>query len=625
MQLPSDPTSRFEIRSRLGEGSFGAVYEAFDRHRNRVVALKVLEQVSADAVSRFKREFRYLAEVRHPNLAAMYELLVLGDEWVLSMELVRGSDLLEHLARIELQHSFFDGETTLNLKRSSQVSRIYVEHVRDTFRQLAVGIAALHETGIVHRDVKPSNIMITAEGRVVLLDFGLVSAVSGDDTYDRKLVAGTPGYMSPEQITASLTGPASDWYSFGVMLFQALTGQMPFSGQSPMETLESQVRGTAPSVHSFSPGVPPDLAALAAALLDSSPDKRPPGHEVLHRLGAPPMMIERARSRARKLVGRGRELRSLTRYLDSSKATGPRMVLLHGDAGIGKSALMDRFLDEVRAAGDTVILGGRCGAWESLPFNAVDTIVDSLVRLMRHEKNAAADAALSRSVAATRLFPSLSFGESALDDETVVIPRSGEKLIARAATELRSILVEAAAGRPLLFALDDAQWGDFQSAQMFTRILDGEEARRFTFLASYRTEDWKTSLLLQGLKNSRVARHEIELKPLSRRMMSEARMDPDSRGNPMLAHLIRESRATSLRESIALRLQKLSAPARRLFELLISEGTPVEESEVRSGLEIFEIDEPMRALAREHLVRIRRTGNLSEIDVYHARMREVMG
>lgn len=625
MQFPSDPSQRFEFRARLGAGSFGAVYEAFDHHRNRLVALKVLEQVSPDAVSRFKREFRYLAEVRHPNLASMHELLMLGDHWALSMELVQGSDLLEHLARVEIQHSFFDGETTLNVKRAARVSDIYVGQIRETFRQLATGISALHESGIVHRDVKPSNIMITGEGRVVLLDFGLVAAVSGDDTMDRQMVAGTPGYMSPEQITASATGPASDWYSFGVMLFQALTGQMPFGGLSAMEALESQVRGTAPQAQTLAPGVPADLASLAGDLLQSAAEKRPVAHEVLLRLGAEqPVIVERARTRNTKLVGRGRELRSLMKYVTSTRPDRPRLILMHGAAGVGKSALSDRMLDEVRAQGDTVILGGRCGAWESLPFNAVDGLVDSLVRVLRHEHNAPVQALLSRAVAAARLFPALGFGAGTLDDETIVIPRSGKQLTARAAVELRGLLVELAAGRPMLLALDDGQWGDFQSAEMFLKILRGVETQRFTLLVSYRTEDWRTSLLLQTLRNSDIPRHEVELRPLSSRMMKEARMSADSKGNPMLAEMIREVPSRSLRDAVLHRLGKVSAPARILFEMLIAEGRPVDEAEVRSRLELFEIDEPMRTLARDHLIRLRRTGNLSEIDVYHPRIREVL-
>src|SRR5205823_5428649 len=154
---------RFEILARLGSGSFGIVYEAFDRYRNRTVALKVLERAVPDAVARFKREFRYLAEVRHPNIASLFELLMLDEKWVLSMERIRGCELLEHLAIAELQNSLIeprlrDGDTTLRWhpkKKTAGISSHYFDRVRDTFRQLATGIGVLHGHGIVHRDIKP--------------------------------------------------------------------------------------------------------------------------------------------------------------------------------------------------------------------------------------------------------------------------------------------------------------------------------------------------------------------------------------------------------------------------------------------------------------------------------------
>ena len=101
-------SERFEILDRLGSGSFGVVYEAFDRYRNRSVAMKVLERASAESIARFKREFRTLAEVRHPNLASLYELLNIGDLWLLTMERIRGTELLEHLAAAELQNAFVE-------------------------------------------------------------------------------------------------------------------------------------------------------------------------------------------------------------------------------------------------------------------------------------------------------------------------------------------------------------------------------------------------------------------------------------------------------------------------------------------------------------------------------------
>src|SRR5260370_6230450 len=226
---------RFEVISRRGSGSFGIVFEASDRYRNRIVALRKLARAVPEGVARFKREFRYLAELRHPILASLYELLVLADKWALSMELIRGSELLEYLAMAELQNSLLesrqastqplDGDQTLRFrrkKRTGGLSSIYFDGVRDNFPQLALAIAVLHQHGVVHRDIKPSNIMITSEGRVVLLGFGLVVEIAHDDSIDRETVVGTPGYMAPEQIRASPPTAAGASYSFVLLLFQHL-------------------------------------------------------------------------------------------------------------------------------------------------------------------------------------------------------------------------------------------------------------------------------------------------------------------------------------------------------------------------------------------------------------------
>src|ERR1700693_140455 len=117
-----DGGDRFEIRGQIGSGSFGVVYEAFDRQRNRAVAIKLLERAAPDTLARFKREFRSLAELRHPNLASLYELLVIDERWVFTMELIHGADLLEHLAMSELQHCFLqDWETPTIRIRDAQL------------------------------------------------------------------------------------------------------------------------------------------------------------------------------------------------------------------------------------------------------------------------------------------------------------------------------------------------------------------------------------------------------------------------------------------------------------------------------------------------------------------------
>lgn len=646
----SEEDERFEIRARLGSGSFGVVYEAFDRYRNRAVALKVLERASADAVARFKREFRTLAEVRHPNLASLYELLVVGDRWVLSMELIKGVELLEHLAVAELQHSFVklrmsDVDQTLRLRRlkkKSQLSALYIEHVRDTFRQLAVAIAMLHSHGIVHRDIKPSNIMITPEGRVVLLDFGLAVGVALDDSIDRKTVVGTPGYMSPEQIAASKPSMASDWYGFGVLLFQALSGKMPFTAPTQLDLMQLQLHGEPARAVDLIEKLPRDLATLADACISRDPAARPADHEVLRRLGMRrwnPGRIDRKRPRRASLIGRSRDLRALRACVDSS----PGMILLHGSAGSGKSALLDLLLDQIRAESDALILSGCCQAWESVSFNAIDSLVDSLARELRREHPPQVDAIMGRAVAVTQLFPALiPMKPSQMDDETVAMPAKGKRLISRAISELRSILRATAGKRPLLIVLDDAQWGDYQSAEVMLELL---REPNLTILLSYRSEDWRTSLLLQALVGAGVASREFHLRELSpamtaqflksvtgrdRKRLAQA-VFRQTKGNPAMIEMTLEALRSGAREqgalltrAIALRLRRLSAPAQQLFQFLLSRDGPINDALAAKALELFESDEPLRTLRHERLIRVRKTGDLQEIDVYHPTLREAL-
>jgi eukaryotic-like serine/threonine-protein kinase len=640
MLLPQ-ALERFEVRSRLGAGSFGTVYEAFDRHRNRIVALKVLERVAPDSVARFKREFRTLAELRHPNLASLHELLVLGGQWLLTMELVRGSELLEHLAFVELQQSFvqtriptltgFDGDQTMVVGRrpASRISPTYIRHIRSTFQQLATALAVLHARGVVHRDIKPSNIMIGRDGRVVVLDFGLVIEESMEDTLDRRHVVGTPGYMSPEQIAAGPATAASDWYSFGVLLFQALTGTLPFEGDTAMDVVHQQLNIDAPDPRSLVSDVPEDLAALTVACLQRDAPARPSAGEVLERVGVvgfDPMRIERSRERTADLVGRGRELRTLRTWMNALQAGESRIFLIEGSPGVGKTALLDRFLDVIRAEGETMILAGRCQPWESLPFNAVDGIVDALAREVRRVSSAETDEVLNRAVALTELFPLFTRTTPLSGDDTMEVPR-GTTLLRRAAAELRALVHAAAGERTILLVLDDAQWGDYQSASMLLRLLEHANGHRVALVLVYTSEDWRTSLLLQALDLGRVKPRprRLELHDLSRAMTRKLVGDKRrgdaayrlSGGNPALIELALDARG------ILGRLEGLSAAAQQLFAIVRGSDGPTEQSLLEQQLELFEIDEPLRSLVAERLVRLRRTGNLSEVDLYHPRLRDL--
>jgi serine/threonine protein kinase len=202
---------RFALIRKLGEGGMGVVYEAEDLERGARVALKVLHRARAGTVARFKREFRSLQHLEHPNLVRLGELITDGHEWCFTMELVEGVSLLEHVRgeRPFAEHTTRGSPGVRRSPRSlhpSPADRFHEGRLRDSLRQLALALATLHAAGIVHRDVKPSNILVTGEGRLIVLDLGLALDLRQEATPSTTgTIVGTVAYMAPER--APVRGP----------------------------------------------------------------------------------------------------------------------------------------------------------------------------------------------------------------------------------------------------------------------------------------------------------------------------------------------------------------------------------------------------------------------------------
>src|SRR5207247_1633534 len=210
-------TARFVVKERLGAGGYGVVYRAVDRERNIPVALKTLRHVAAKALVRFKQEFRALADVSpHPNLVTLYELSSHEEQWFFTMELVDGVNFLWYVRGDTYPN---EGESTSGLsslsspglydaseparadtsaKKAVPAGALNLERLRHAMPQLAEGVLALHGAGKLHRDIKPLNVLVTREGRVVLLDFGLVTELVPERTQTMD-AAGTPGDISQAQ------------------------------------------------------------------------------------------------------------------------------------------------------------------------------------------------------------------------------------------------------------------------------------------------------------------------------------------------------------------------------------------------------------------------------------------
>ena len=490
-------TARFRLDAQLGDGAMGVVYRAFDEERGAPVALKLLSEQRAEALVRFKREFRLLKEVRHPHLVHLGELFEQDGRWFYTMELIDGVDFLRHVGAVS--SSLAERRTELQrpsgrLAAASEPPPIAPPTTMDcdearlrvALGQLALGVHALHSAGYVHRDIKPPNILVTDGPRVVLLDFGLISESSDiRGSLDTDLIIGTPAYMAPEQARGDVETPAVDWYSVGIVLYEALTGCLPFDG-SAFELILRKQTGEPLPPSALIAGVPRDLDELCAALIRRDPRDRPTGPEVLRRLGlgpAAPAPARRATMQS-QFIGRDPELATLRRGLADADAGRTVAVRIHGESGVGKSSLVRSFLKEVRTIRDAVVLEGRCYQHESLPYKAFDGLLDDLARHLRHLESFEVVRVLPiEAELLVKVFPVLGTVEAlraAPGGNAAHDPQERRRLVFAALRELLDRLAERG---PLVLVIDDAQWADDDSLALLRYLLQPPVPPRLLLIA----------------------------------------------------------------------------------------------------------------------------------------------
>jgi len=729
-------TERFLVQRRIGAGAFGVVYEAFDRHERAAVALKVLRFGEADALYRFKKGFRSLADLRHPNLVEFYELHNQGGYWFFSMEMIPGLDYHEALWRSGERPSY--------------------DRIRLVTLQLARGLHAVHESGRLHRDIKPPNVLVTLEDRVKLLDFGLVAEleVGRRPTGASVQMIGTPAYMAPELASGDPGSPAADWYSVGIMLYQAIAGELPFGG-SLLQILTGKQRGRPrQELRRVLPELPDDLEELCQRLLHPQPESRPSGEEVLEILEqvmpqgafeAEPTEVmtftdeqlaelrpgredgglegggtggistasipaslfgsaSSSRSGSRSSGARGSGSRGLRRramrrqegsgphgdrspfvgrrelvgrlaeaYADSEK--GPVLVYLKGPSGIGKSALLRHFLAMVEDRDErAVALYGRCYLQESVPYKALDSLIDSLARFLATFADDEVEPLLPPQLPAlARLFPVLQ-RVGAVAQAVRAASAAGEVspqvLRKRAVTALRELLAALARRHTVVLAIDDLQWGDPDSLALLEDLFKSPQLPPFLFVGTFRSEDEATSPFLRALtrlkaklKERGIGLHELAVDKLSAEdsrdlisvLLVEDELTPerieellrDAAGSPLYLWELAQWAAgehpatpqpvrlhpggleeaghteVRLRDLILARISQLSPPSRRLLEVVAVAGKPIELAIAREAAALGTESLAVMAELRTHrLLRVSAGKHHEEAETYHDRVRE---
>ncbi|MEV1178334.1 Stk1 family PASTA domain-containing Ser/Thr kinase [Nonomuraea sp. NPDC049784] len=273
---------RYRIESRIARGGMATVYLALDIRLDRTVALKVMHSSLAQDpafVRRFIGEAKSVASLSHPNVVHVFDQGTDNDVVYLSMEYVPGKTLRDILR---------------------DRGRLPAREALEIMIPVLAALGAAHQAGMVHRDVKPENVLMTDDGRVKVVDFGLARAIEATNQTRTGVMIGTIGYMAPEQVTTGAADVRSDVYAAGIMLFELVTGQQPYDGETPMSVAYRHVHDTVPAPSSLVPEVPPLIDTLVAHATAREPDNRPAdatamlvaavdAHRMLPRMTNPPM------------------------------------------------------------------------------------------------------------------------------------------------------------------------------------------------------------------------------------------------------------------------------------------------------------------------------------------------
>ncbi len=661
---------RYEVLGLIGEGGMGDVYDAIDTEHGGRVALKTLRgDLDPERLLLFKNEFRAVADLAHKNLIPLYELGHHDGLWFFTMERVDGVGLA-HAIRRTTDVRFDTGSVPLPLPtampthRASPRARSGARKVDDvpatpaeaplvdldllvaTVAQILDALEYLHQQGVVHQDLKPSNILIDAGGTVRLLDFGLAHRIGQSMVLSRQeAVIGTPDYMAPELFDGQPASPASDLFALGCVMFQLLAGHPPGIDTQTHARRTTRVERV---VH----GVPDEVADICARMLAAAPDARPSIAEVREALGVT-RGVGADPSAPVRFVGRARELETLRDALARARDGANVIARVEGGSGAGKSALVRSFLGGLQGRDDVLVLRGRCYERESVPYKAFDGMIDALaVRLSSYGDDELEQVLPPWFDELTLVFPVLGRREQGRAPDVGSI--SAQELRRRVLEALYRLFVQLAGQQPLVLEIDDLQWADADSVALLARLLREPPDQLLIALLVRPDEAGQNADVARyldavtALPSQRKAVIEIgplagaEAEDLARQTLRSlgmpetlaGRIAAESGGVPFfveeLAHSVAqqgdaEEAAVRLDHALAERARALSGPERALVEVLAVANNPIPRSAAceAAGLE----GSALAVLAALHRGRFVQSAGVRADDrlgIYHDRMRESM-
>lgn len=505
--------NRYEIREPLGQGGFASIYRARDTVREADVALKIIHEhiVDAGAIDRFLHEGDLLQRLNHTNIVACYDSGQVDGRCFLALEYVPGGDL---------KHVLDDLRT-----RGDWIS---IEAAVDITIQVLRALSHAHRNGIVHRDLKPSNVLVG--DALKLTDFGIARDEMRNVT-SNIVIMGTAEYMPPEQAGKTRVDHRADLYSTGCMLYELLTGEPPFRGESLEATIARQLYETPVPPRQRNPSISRTLDRYVLRLLNKDPDRRyqtaDEAREALEAhlrgeadasLVVEPLYAELG-LRSTTLVGRSHEIELLDAELDRVRTEGCRIALLTGDAGMGKTRLVAEMVGRANIHGWHFALGRAFQGAQGAPYGQ---IVEALLA-WAHDLPAAVvrEAAGPYAGVLVRLLPAL---REELQNPPPAPSLPGREERQRLFEAVAQFAVGLLAAGPTILAVDDVQWADGETMAILEYIRRAVGTAPLLLMYTAREDEANGDRirdLRRAIRDSRIPGLVVPLQPLARNDLSQ--------------------------------------------------------------------------------------------------------
>jgi len=480
---------RYTVLKKLGEGGKGVVYKARDTVLNRVVAVKMLksEVLGEEAYSRFMREAQVVAKLNHPNIVSIYDIGKEDEKQFFVLEFVDGMSLRELLG------TYPEGKCD-------------IQTVLRTSMDVCGALQYAHSQRVLHRDVKPENILITQEGIAKLMDFGLAKMLGQPSVTQEGVIVGTVAYVAPEIALGKDADARSDLYSLGAVLYEAVTGKPPFPGEEPVKIIFSHIHDYPVSPMRLNPKVPPALSDCIMKLLEKEPGKRYQSaedllkvlrgvaeeflREVLAPVQKPIVVVPSPRPSAVKevqLIDRVEELGLLRESVDKAVRGEGGLVFLYGEAGIGKTRLARELGAYARLRGMQVLYG-RCPALFRMdgvpPYVLWKEVVKDYLEFCTPEQLYRVIGFYPSEV--SKLVPEIKQKLGAFPQSLPISPEHERDRLFEAVSQF---VTNVSKETPLLVVLDDLQWTDQSSLLLLHYLARGVYRESLLLFGAYRDTD----------------------------------------------------------------------------------------------------------------------------------------